>query len=47
MMTNDDIEHAVLRQLAWDSHVEVAEVEVEVTAGVVTLTGVAASYGEK
>jgi osmotically-inducible protein OsmY len=47
MKSAEEIQHAVLRELAWDTRVEVAEVGVEVTEGVVTLTGLVSSYGEK
>lgn len=47
MKTAEDIKHAVLRELAWDTRVEVAEVGVEVNEGVITLTGTVSSYGEK
>jgi osmotically-inducible protein OsmY len=47
MKTAEEIKHAVLRELAWDSRVEVADVGVEVTEGVVTLSGTVSSYGEK
>lgn len=47
MKTAEEIKHAVLRELAWDTRVEVAEVGVQVTEGVVTLSGTVSSYGEK
>jgi hyperosmotically inducible protein len=47
MKSAEEIKHAVLRELAWDTRVEVAEVGVEVTEGVLTLTGLVSSYGEK
>lgn len=47
MKTADEIKHAVLRELAWDTRVEVADVGVEVTEGMVTLSGTVSSYGEK
>jgi osmotically-inducible protein OsmY len=47
MRSAEEIQHAVLRELAWDTRVEVAEVGVEVSEGVVTLTGLVRSYGEK
>jgi hypothetical protein len=34
MMRADDIKHAVLRELAWDTRVEVAEVGIEVDEGI-------------
>ncbi|MDH3603126.1 MAG: BON domain-containing protein [Candidatus Tectomicrobia bacterium] len=47
MMSADDIKHAVLRELAWDTRVEVAEVGVEVDESIVTLSGTVSSYGKK
>ncbi len=47
MISDYDIKHAVLRELAWDTRVEVTEVGVEVNNGIVTLTGTVSSYGKK
>lgn len=47
MMTDAEIKEAVLRELAWDTHVEATEVGVEVEDGIVTLTGSVSSYGKK
>lgn len=47
MKTADEMKHAVLRELAWDTRVEVTDVGVQVSEGVVTLTGTVSSYGEK
>jgi hyperosmotically inducible protein len=47
MMSDNDIKHAVLRELAWDTRVEVSEVGVEVGEGIVTLSVTVSSYGKK
>ena len=47
MKTAEEIKHAVLRELAWDTHVEISDIGVEVSDGVVTLSGNVSSYGEK
>jgi osmotically-inducible protein OsmY len=47
MMSADNIKHAVLRELAWDTRVEVSEIGVEVNEGIVTLSGTVSNYGKK
>ena len=42
-----EIKNQVLRELKWDSRTGWARIEVEVSKGVVTLTGVASSYAQK
>src|SRR5215471_2663704 len=45
--TDSEIQHAVLRELKWDTRVEPSEVGVTVERGIVTLTGAVNSYGKK
>ncbi|HEY7786312.1 MAG TPA: BON domain-containing protein [Pyrinomonadaceae bacterium] len=45
--TDSEIKQQVLRELKWDSRIGWSHIGVEVTEGVVTLTGVVSSYAQK
>ena len=45
--TDGEIKQQVLRELKWDSRIGWSHIGVEVTEGVVTLTGVVSSYAQK
>ncbi len=45
--TDNEIRAEVLRELKWDSRLSLAKIEVAVTDGVVTLTGIVTSYSRK
>lgn len=45
--TDSEIQQAVLRELKWDTRVEETEVGVEVSSGVVTLTGTVSSWAKR
>lgn len=45
--SDSEIKTQVLRELKWDSRIGWAEIGVEVSAGVVTLTGTVANYAKK
>jgi osmotically-inducible protein OsmY len=45
--TDDEIKHAVLNELSWDTRTWDQKISVEVSCGVVTLEGTVASYGQK
>jgi osmotically-inducible protein OsmY len=47
MKTDSEIKQQVLRELKWDSRIGWSHIGVEVTEGVVTLTGVVSSYAQK
>ena len=47
MMSDAEIQQAVLRELKWDSRVEETDVGVEVDKGVVTLTGTVDNYAKR
>jgi osmotically-inducible protein OsmY len=45
--SDNEIKNQVLRELKWDSRIGWSQVGVEVTEGIVTLTGVVSSYAQK
>jgi osmotically-inducible protein OsmY len=45
--TDSEIQQAVLRELKWDTRVEVTDVGVKVEEGIVTLTGAVSSWAKK
>jgi osmotically-inducible protein OsmY len=45
--TDNELKQQVLRELKWDSRIGWSKIGVEVTEGVVTLTGVVSSYAQK
>lgn len=45
--SDTDLKRRILRELKWDSRIPWAGIAVEVSEGVVTLTGVASSYAQK
>jgi osmotically-inducible protein OsmY len=45
--TDKDLKQRILNELKWDSRVDWASVNVQVTEGVVTLTGAVTSYAQK
>jgi osmotically-inducible protein OsmY len=47
MTSDQQLQQAVLRELAWDTRVDAARIGVTVTNGVVTLTGTVPSYAER
>src|SRR5690349_20280836 len=45
--TDDEIKHAVERELSWDTRTWDQQISVEVSCGVVTLNGIVGSYAQK
>lgn len=45
--TDADLQQDVMRELRWDSHVDVTEIGVEVTRGIVTLSGTVNSWAKR
>jgi osmotically-inducible protein OsmY len=45
--TDDDLKHEVMRELSWDTRTWNQKIDVSVDDGVVTLSGTAASYGQR
>ena len=45
--TDDEIKHAVLSELAWDTRTWDQKISVDVNNGIVTMNGTVASYGQK
>jgi osmotically-inducible protein OsmY len=45
--TDQEVQQAVLNELRWDTHVDAAEIGVEVRGGIVTLAGTLSSWAKK